>query len=51
MLRVQALHGGRWVAVGQATLGRGGSYRWAAPEGGTYRVVYAGATGPAVRLR
>jgi stage II sporulation protein D len=50
-LRVQARRGGRWVAAGQTTLDRRGAYRWAAPAAGTYRVVYAGATGPAVTLR
>jgi SpoIID/LytB domain protein len=50
-LRVQARHGGRWVAVGRTALRRGGVYRWAAPAAGTYRVVYAGAAGPAVTVR
>jgi stage II sporulation protein D len=46
---VQALHGGRWVDAGAVTLGRGGGYRWTVSRAGTYRVVFDGAPGPAVR--
>jgi hypothetical protein len=49
-LRVQALRGGRWTAVGTAHVGSGGRYRWTTPAAGTYRVVSRRAPGPAVRL-
>jgi stage II sporulation protein D len=48
VVHVQARRGARWVAAGTTTLGRGGAYRWAVPHAGTYRVVYAGAPGPAI---
>jgi hypothetical protein len=48
--RVQALPHGRWVDVSTTRLGRGGAYRWTAPAAGTYRVVFDGAPGPAVRV-
>ncbi len=48
--RVQALRGGRWVAAGTTTLGRGGTYRWPVAKAGTYRVVFQDAPGPAVRV-
>jgi stage II sporulation protein D len=48
---VQALSDGRWVATGTTRLGRGGAYRWEAPRAGTYRVVFEGAPGPAIRVR
>jgi stage II sporulation protein D len=46
---VQAFRGGRWSDVGAVTTRRG-RYRFAAPAHGTYRVVFAGAAGPSVRL-
>jgi stage II sporulation protein D len=49
--RVQALRDGGWVAAGTTRLGRGGAYRWTAARAGTYRVVFQGAPGPAVRIR
>src|SRR4051794_2288647 len=49
-LRVEARRGGRWLSAGRAAVGRGGAYRWTARLPGTYRVVFAGAAGPAVEL-
>jgi stage II sporulation protein D len=49
--QVQALRGSSWVAAGSVTLGPGGSYRWQVSDPGTYRVVFDGAPGPAVRAR
>jgi stage II sporulation protein D len=49
-VRVQALSGGRWTAVGATRTGAGGAYRWATSSPGTYRVVSGSAPGPAVRL-
>jgi len=46
---VQVFRGGRWSDVGAVTARRG-RYHFAAPAHGTYRVVFAGATGPSVRL-
>jgi SpoIID/LytB domain protein len=50
-VRVQARRGARWSAVGSVRLDRAGRYRWSAPAAGTYRVVAAGAPGPALRVR
>jgi stage II sporulation protein D len=47
---VQALRGGSWKDVGAVHLGRGGAYRWVASAAGSYRVVYAGAAGPAIAV-
>jgi stage II sporulation protein D len=49
--RVQARRGNRWVDAGTVKLGRGGTYRWPVSRAGTYRVVFEGAPGPAVRAR
>jgi stage II sporulation protein D len=49
--RVQARRGDRWVDAGTVRLGRGGAYRWPVSHGGTYRIVFQGAPGPAVRAR
>jgi stage II sporulation protein D len=49
-LTVQAQRDGRWTTVGRTTVGRRGAYRWRATAPGTYRVVFQGASGPAVRL-
>jgi stage II sporulation protein D len=46
---VQAQLNGRWTDVGTVRAS-GGSYRYVATEAGAYRVVFAGAAGPAVRL-
>jgi stage II sporulation protein D len=49
-LRVQVLRRGAWSDVGGIRTGRGGRYRYDASERGTYRVLAAGAAGPAVRI-
>ena len=41
---------GRWFFAGSAWIGRRGAYRWPVVKAGTYRVVYAGAPGPAIRF-
>ena len=46
---VQVRSGRGWSDVG-TVVARGGAYRWNAPAPGTYRVVFAGAAGPSVRL-
>jgi stage II sporulation protein D len=46
---VQALRDGRWIAVADLET-RGGVYRYAATRAGTYRAVFGGAAGPAIRL-
>jgi stage II sporulation protein D len=49
-LTVQERRGDRWVKVDTVRTTRSGAYRWQAHSSGTYRVVIAGAAGPAVRL-
>ena len=49
-LRVQVRRGDAWRDVGRVRTGRGGAYRYAAGERGTYRVVTGGAAGRAVRI-
>ncbi|HWK28820.1 MAG TPA: SpoIID/LytB domain-containing protein [Solirubrobacter sp.] len=46
---VQVRDGAGWRDVGTVRA-RGGAYRWNASAPGTYRVVFAGAAGPAIRL-
>ncbi len=48
--QVQALRGGRWMPAGSAWIGRRGAYRWPVVQAGTYRVVFAGAAGAAIRF-
>ncbi|HEX6024629.1 MAG TPA: SpoIID/LytB domain-containing protein [Solirubrobacter sp.] len=50
-LTVQERRGDRWVNVDTVRTNRRGAYRWQAHASGTYRVVVAGAAGPAVRVR
>jgi stage II sporulation protein D len=50
-LRVQVRRGSAWANVGTVRTSRTGAYRWRATAPGTYRVVVAGAAGPAVTLR
>ena len=50
-LTVQERRGDRWVKVDTVRTTRSGGYRWQAHSSGTYRVVVAGAAGPAVKLR
>jgi stage II sporulation protein D len=49
-LRVQVRRGSAWADVGTVRTSRSGAYRWRATTAGTYRVVVAGAAGPAVTL-
>jgi SpoIID/LytB domain protein len=46
---IQEKRGGHWVDVADVTA-RHGAYRYAATSSGVYRAVFAGASGPAVRL-
>jgi stage II sporulation protein D len=47
---VQHRQGGSWRTVGQAELGRGGSYGFTVTAPGRYRVLYRGDRGPAVTI-
>jgi stage II sporulation protein D len=49
-LTVEQLTGGGWTGVDTTRIRRGGTYRWSTADGGTYRVVFEGAPGPALRL-
>jgi stage II sporulation protein D len=49
--QVQVRRGGHWFFAGSARIGRRGAYRWPVVKAGVYRVIYAGAPGPAVRFR
>ncbi len=46
---MQARRGGRWVDVAHVTA-RHGTYRYIADDAGTYRAVFSGAAGPAIRI-
>ena len=46
---IQQRRDGRWTDVARVTA-RHGAYRYAATSAGTYRAVFGGAAGPAVRL-
>ena len=48
---VQRQTAGRWKRVADGRLGRSGAYRIPVEAAGLYRVVSAGAAGPAVRVR
>jgi stage II sporulation protein D len=50
-LRVQRLAGGRWRAMAEAVVARGGRYDVAVGRPGRYRVALHGALGPATRVR
>jgi stage II sporulation protein D len=49
-LRVQVRRGSAWTDVASVRTSRSGTYRWRASAPGAYRVVVAGAAGPAVTL-
>jgi stage II sporulation protein D len=49
LLLVQRLAGRRWQTVRRAHLGSGGAYRVRVPGVGSYRVLFGGLVGPAVR--
>src|SRR3954452_20097874 len=46
---IQELRAGVWSDVAEVSV-RGGAYRYAATRPGTYRAVFGGAAGPAIRL-
>jgi stage II sporulation protein D len=50
-VQIQLREGGRWQTVASTVVRRGGSYRAAVARSGTYRAVFAGDAGPAVRIR
>ena len=50
-VQIQRFHDGRWKRTASTAVRRGGSYRAAVPGAGTYRAVFAGDAGPAVRVR
>jgi stage II sporulation protein D len=50
-VRIERLAGGRWSAVGSTLPAATGRYALAVAAPGRYRVLYAGVTGPVVRLR
>jgi stage II sporulation protein D len=50
-VQIQRLENGRWQRVASTAVRAGGGYRAAVPSAGTYRVVFSGDAGPAVRVR
>jgi stage II sporulation protein D len=50
-VQAQLLQGGQWVTVASGTVGRGGRYRIPVAQRGTYRIVYWGDAGSAIRIR
>ena len=50
-LRIERRAHGGWIRAGTTRLRAGGAYAFAVARRGTYRVRYAGAAGPAVRVR
>jgi stage II sporulation protein D len=50
-VQVQKLDGGRWATVASTVVRRGGKYRAAVAAPGTYRAVFSGDAGPAIRVR
>jgi stage II sporulation protein D len=50
-VQVQLREGGRWETVTSTVVRRGGAYRAAVASSGTYRVVFSGDAGPAIRIR
>jgi stage II sporulation protein D len=49
-LTVEQLTAGGWTSVDTTRTRRGGAYRWTTAVPGTYRVVFAGAPGPAMKI-
>jgi stage II sporulation protein D len=49
-VQIQRRDGGTWRRVASTVAGRGGSYRAAVARTGTYRVIFSGDAGPAVRV-
>ncbi len=50
-VQIQRLDNGRWTRVASTAVRAGGTYRAAVPSAGTYRAVFSGDAGPAVRVR
>jgi stage II sporulation protein D len=50
-VQIQRFENGRWKRVGSTAVRAGGGYRAAVASAGTYRAVFAGDAGPAVRVR
>jgi stage II sporulation protein D len=50
-VQIQAREGGRWKTVASTLVRAGGNYRAAVATAGTYRAIFAGDAGPAVRVR
>jgi stage II sporulation protein D len=50
-VQIQLREDGAWRTVSSTIVGRGGRYRAAVAQGGTYRALFAGDAGPAVRVR
>jgi hypothetical protein len=50
-VQIQLREGGRWDTVASTIVRRGGGYRAAVARTGTYRAVFAGEAGPAIRVR
>jgi stage II sporulation protein D len=50
-VQIQLHDGGRWQTVASTIVRRGGRYTAAVARGGTYRAVFSGDAGPAIRIR
>ena len=50
-VQIQRLSSGRWQRVASTAVHSGGRYRAAVASAGTYRAVFSGDAGPAVRVR
>jgi stage II sporulation protein D len=50
-VQIQQLENGRWKRIASTAVRAGGSYRAAVASAGTYRAVFAGDAGAAVRIR
>jgi stage II sporulation protein D len=50
-VQIQVRDGGRWETVASTIVREGGAYRAAIARNGTYRAVFAGDAGPAIRVR
>jgi hypothetical protein len=50
-VQIQQLENGDWKRIASTAVRAGGRYRAAVASAGTYRAVFAGDAGPAVRIR
>ena len=50
IVQVQVFEGGSWQTVASTVVRRAGRYQAAVARGGTYRAVFSGDAGPAVRV-